>query len=131
MINLHNHLLAITRANLETTLDLAHGSFASVERLANLNLNTTRALLEHGIEHTRSVMAVKSTQEMLELQTKATQPVLNHTLAYLQNAQQIVTLSHQEHKARVQQQVADMGQQVAATVEHAVAAVTRLGKPIK
>lgn len=131
MINLHNHLLAITRANLETTLDLAHGSFASVERLANLNLNTTRALLEHGIEHTRSVMGAKSTQEMLELHTRATQPVLNQTLAYLQNAQQIVTLSHQEHKTRVQQQVTDISQQVAATVEHAVAAVTRLGKPIK
>lgn len=131
MITLHNHLMAVTKANMESTLDLAHGSFASIERLANLNLNTARALLEHSVEHTRCIMGAKSAQEVLELQSKATQPVLGQTLAYLQNAQQIVTMSQQEHKARVQQQVADMGQQVAATVEHAVAAVTRLGKPIK
>jgi hypothetical protein len=57
------------KANVETLLTLANTAFASAERLAALNLNTARAMLEDSVANAKALLAVKDVQELVALQT--------------------------------------------------------------
>lgn len=128
MLRLQQHLTNVTLSQVEHSLDLAHGSFACVERLANLHLNTARSLLEHGLTHTRGLMQARNPLEMLQAHAQASHPAVNNTLVYLQSAQQIATLSQREHSERLQQHFSRSQAHFSDTVAHVFRAMGGAGQ---
>jgi hypothetical protein len=56
------------KANVETLLTIANTAFASAERLAALNLNTARAMLEDSVANAKALLAVKDVQQLIAMQ---------------------------------------------------------------
>ena len=64
------------KANVETLLTIANTAFASAERLAALNLNTARAMLEDSVTSAKALLAVKDVQQLMAMQTTLAQPAV-------------------------------------------------------
>jgi hypothetical protein len=72
---------AANKANIETLLTLANSAFANAERLAALNLNTARSVLEDGVANAKALLAVKDVQELVNLQAALAQPLVEKAVA--------------------------------------------------
>lgn len=112
-------LAAWNKANVETMLTLANTGFAGVERLAALNLNTTRSALEEGVANVKALLGVKDMQEMMNLQSAWAQPALEKVVAYWRSVYEISTQTQEEFAKVFEAQYADFNKSVAAALENA------------
>ena len=87
---------AANKTNIETLLTLANTAFASAERLAALNLNTARSLLEDGVANTKALLAAKDVQELVNLQVSLAQPIVEKAVAYARSVYEISSQSQEE-----------------------------------
>jgi hypothetical protein len=55
-------------------LTLANTALASAERIAALNLNTARSMLEDGVSNAKAMLGAKDPQEALSVQASLAQP---------------------------------------------------------
>jgi phasin family protein len=111
---------SLNKSNMEASLTLAHAAFASAERLAALNLNTARALLEESVANTKAMLAAKDVQEIASLQAAFAQPALDHALAYSRNVYEIATQTKGEVAKVVETQFADAQAGATAILDQAI-----------
>ena len=123
------------RANAESVLTLSKSLFASAERLAALNLNTARALLEDGVANTRILLATKDPKALISLQAGLIKPALEKAVSYSRSVYEISTDTSGEFTRLMEGQLAEVNKNVADVIakaaksapagsEAAVAAVT-------
>ena len=110
---------ASNKANIETLLTLANAAFASAERLAALNLNTARSILEDGVANTKALMAVKDVQELVNLQASLAQPIVEKAVAYARSVYEITSQSQEEVSKVLEGQVAELNKGVASALDKA------------
>ncbi|MCB1940096.1 MAG: phasin family protein [Rhodocyclaceae bacterium] len=110
---------ATNKANIENALTLANAAFASVERLAALNLNTARSALEDGVANTKALLSVKDVQEFVTVQSALAQPAVEKLVAYSRSVYEIATQSQEEVSKLVEAQIAEMNKGVAAALDQA------------
>lgn len=87
---------AIGQANLESLMSLATSAIARAERLAELNLNTVRSVLEDSVATTRKLAEAKNPQELANLQAELTKPMIDKAVAYARSVQEIATEGQNE-----------------------------------
>ena len=107
------------KANVETLLTLANAAFASAERLAALNLNTARSILEDGVANTKALLAVKDVQELVNLQASLAQPIVEKAVAYARSVYEITSQSQEEVSKVLEGQVAELNKGVATALDKA------------
>lgn len=107
------------KANVETALSLANAAFASSERLAALNLNTARTMLEDSVANAKALLSVKDVQELVSLQNSLAQPTVEKAVAYVRSVYEIATQTQEEFSKAVEAQVAELNKNVAAALEQA------------
>ena len=107
------------KANIETLLTVANTAFASAERLAALNLNTARSLLEDGVANTKALLAAKDVQELVNLQVSLAQPIVEKAVAYARSVYEISSQSQEEMSKVFEGQVAEMNKGVATALDKA------------
>ncbi|HRP76486.1 MAG TPA: phasin family protein [Rhodocyclaceae bacterium] len=110
---------ASNKVGVETLLTVANSAFASAERLAALNLNTARSVLEDAIANTKTLLGAKDVQELLSLQTALAQPLVEKAVAYNRSVYEITTQSQEEVSKLVEAQMADINKNVAAALDKA------------
>jgi len=110
---------AANKANIETMLTLANTAFASAERLAALNLNTARTLLEDGVANAKAMLAVKDMQELVDLHTSLAQPLVEKVVAYARNVYEIASQSQEEISKLLESQMAEINKGVASALDKA------------
>ena len=110
---------ATNKANIETLLTLANTAFASAERLAALNLNTARSLLEDGVANTKALLAAKDVQELVNLQASLAQPIVEKAVAYARSVYEITSQSQEEVSKVMESQVAEINKGVASALDKA------------
>lgn len=107
------------KANAEAALTVANAAFAGAERLAALNLNTARSLLEDGVANAKALLAAKDVQEAIALQSSFAQPVMERAVAYSRSVYEI-SVQTQEQIAKVfESQVSELNRNVAVALEQA------------
>ena len=111
--------VAASKASVEKTLSAANSVFARVERLSALNLNTARAVFEDSVASVKALSAVKNPQELVALQSKLGQPVVDKAVAYARSVQEIVAEGQQEFAQLVEAEVADLNKNVAVALDQA------------
>jgi phasin family protein len=84
-------LLASHKANVETLFGLAGKAFEGVEKLVELNVATSRAVLTEAATHTQAVLAAKDVQELLALQSGLLQPLAEKASAYGRHVYEITS----------------------------------------
>lgn len=112
-------LASANKANVETLLTVANTAFASAERLAALNLNTARTLLEDSVSNAKTLLAAKDAQELLSLQTSLAQPVLDKAIAYARSLYEIGTQTQEEFGKIFEAQFAEVNKNVSSVLDKA------------
>ncbi|MBW7860457.1 MAG: TIGR01841 family phasin [Rhodocyclaceae bacterium] len=110
---------ATNKANVEALLTVANSAFASAERLAALNLNTARTLLEDTMANTKAVLGAKDVQELLTLQTSLAQPLVEKAVAYNRSVYEIATQNQEEISKLLEAQVSELNKNLAAVLDKA------------
>ncbi len=112
-------LAATNKANVESLLTLANTAFASAERLAALNLNTARAVLEDSVSNAKTLLSAKDPQELVSLQVSLTQPMIEKVVAYSRNAYDIASQTQEEVAKVFEAQFAEVNKTVATLLDKA------------
>jgi phasin family protein len=110
---------ATNKANVEALLTVANSAFASAERLAALNLNTARTLLEDTMANTKALLGAKDVQELLTLQTSLAQPLVEKAVAYNRSVYEIATQNQEEISKLLEAQVSELNKNLAAVLDKA------------
>jgi phasin family protein len=120
MNNVPAKIVSANKAGVETLLTIANTVFASVERLAALNLNTARALLEDSVASAKALLAVKDVQELLNLQTELARPAVEKAVAYSRSVYEIATQTQSELTKVYEGQVAELNDNVSSALDKAL-----------
>jgi phasin family protein len=107
------------KAALDTTFAAIMTAWDSSERLAALNLNTARSLLEDSSANVKALMSATRPEEFLALQTDMTQPYAEKVLAYFRNCYEIVAQSAEQASKPIELQIAEMNKALGAEFEKA------------
>ena len=110
---------AVNKANLDVLFGLTEKSFASVEKLAQLNMAAGKAALNESANHAQALMKVKDVQELLALQTEALQPVGEKVSSYSRHVYDIAAGTQAEFTKAVEAQLADAQKAVLNLVDTA------------
>ncbi len=107
------------KTNVEALLTLANTAFASAERLAALNLNTARTLLEDSVASTKALLGAKDIQELISLQTSLTQPGVEKAVAYSRGIYEIASQTQEEISKIVEAQFSEANKNVSTALDKA------------
>ena len=112
-------LASANKANVETLLTIFNTAFASAERIAALNLNTARVLLEDTVGNAKALLAAKDAQELLSLQSTLAQPSLEKAVAYSRSIYEITSQTQEELGKVFESQFAEMNKSVTTALDKA------------
>ncbi|NMG73734.1 phasin family protein [Aromatoleum diolicum] len=110
---------AASKTNVETLLTLANNAFASAERLAALNLNTARSILEDSMASSKALLGAKDVQELVSLQTSLAQPLVEKAVAYNRSVYEIASQSQEEVSKLLEAQIAELNKTLATALDKA------------
>jgi phasin family protein len=113
-------LATANKASIESILTLANTAFASAERLAALNLNTARTILEDVVSNSKSLMGAKDVQELLGMQASLAQPAVEKAIAYSRSVYEIATQTQEELSKVFESQFAEINRNVTTALDKAV-----------
>ena len=119
-------ILAAQKANTETLFGLTNKAFEGVEKLAELNVAASKAVLSDVASHTQALLSVRDAQELLALQAGLIQPLAEKTAAYSRHLYEIASGTGAEfgkafeaEVAEVQNRFAEFGKVFAADAAEA------------
>ncbi len=119
MYNTTEQFAGANKANVETLLTIANTAFASAERLAALNLNTARIMLEDSVNNAKALLTAKDMQELLGMQTALAQPAFEKAVAYSRSVYEIATQTQDEFTKIVDSQYVEMNKNVSTVLDKA------------
>ena len=107
------------KATVDSLLSLANTALASAERIAALNLNTARSVLEDSVSGAKALLAAKDPQEAMAIQASLTQPNVEKAAAYSRSVYEISAQTQEELSKMVEAQFGDFQKSVAGMLEKA------------
>ena len=119
MFNTPEQFAAANKASVDAMLTLANTALASAERIAALNLNTARSMLEDGVANAKAMLGAKDPQEFFSLQSSLAQPGLEKAVAYSRSVYEISAQSKEEILKLLEAQFSDFQKQVLGLLEKA------------
>jgi phasin family protein len=114
------HIAAASKSNVESLLTLANTAFASAERLAALNLNTARNLLEDTVANAKALMGAKDVQDLMNIQATLAQPTVEKAVAYSRSIYEIASQTQDELTKIFEAQFAEANKSVTSALDKAV-----------
>ena len=108
------------KASVETLLTIANTAFASAERLAALNLNTARSILEDSVANAKALFGVKDVQQLIAMQTTLAQPAVEKAVAYSRSVYEIASQTQEELSKVVESQFSEINKNVSVALDKAV-----------
>jgi phasin family protein len=93
MFKTNDQFAAANQAAVSSLMTVATGSLDSAERLAALNLNTARAIMEDGAAAFGALFAAKDPQALVALQAKLAKPAAERAMAYSRSVYEILSQS--------------------------------------
>ncbi len=98
---------ASSKANFQALEGLTSQAYAGVEKLVELNLATSKALLGESFNHVQSILGAKDAQEMMALQSGLLKPLAEKSTAYFQHVQTIASNNGAEFTKAVEAKMAE------------------------
>ena len=112
-------IVAAQQAQFSTLFGLSAKAVESVEKVVELNLQASKALLADSADHTKALLSAKDPQEFLKLQTGFVQPLAEKSAAYGRHLYEIASGTSAEFSKAFEGQAADAQKQFAQLVEGA------------
>ena len=105
------------KANLQALESITSQAFAGVEKLAELNMATSKAVMAESMNQVKAILAAKDAQEVIALQTAFVKPLTDKSAAYAENVKTIVTSSSAELTKSVEAKTAEAQKAFTGAVE--------------
>lgn len=87
----NDQLLATQKSNLEAFAGLSEKAFASFEKLVELNMAASKAVLSESMSNLQALAGAKDAQELLALQSDMVKPVADKAASYSRHFYEIVS----------------------------------------
>ena len=84
-----------TKASVDALFSLVNAQLGAIEKLANLNLATTRAAIERMNDHVRALTEAKDPQEFVRLNTTVAQPAFERAMDYSKGVYDVAAQTQQ------------------------------------
>jgi len=120
MNNPAEQFAAAQQANLAAFEGAVYKAFAGVEKLVELNMTASKVALGESLSHAKAVLAVKSPQEFMSLQTAFFQPMAEKSAAYFQHVQSIASEGSADITKQIEANMAEAQKAFGASVEQLV-----------
>lgn len=120
MNNPAEQIIAASQTHLQAFESAALKAFAAAEKLVELNMAASKAVLGESLGHAKAVLCVKSPQEFMSLQTAFFQPVAEKSAAYFQHVQSIATEGGTDFSKQIETSLAEAKKAFAASVDQLV-----------
>jgi phasin family protein len=120
MYSTPEQISSTSKANIESLLTIANTAFASAERLAALNLNTARNLLEDTVSSAKALMGAKDVQELMNIQASLAQPTVEKAVAYSRSVYEIASQTQEELTKVFEAQFAEANKTMTSALDKAV-----------
>ena len=118
MNNTAEQFATTNKANVEAFAGLTTQAFAGVEKLVELNMAASKAVLGESFSHVQAVLSAKDPQEVMALQSGLLKPMADKSAAYVQHVQSIVTGSSAEFTKAVEAKTAEAQKAFSGVVEN-------------
>jgi phasin family protein len=112
-------IMAANKANIETLFGLTTKAFAGVEKLVDLNIAASKAVLAEAAGTTQAFMGVKDVQELMALQASMLQPAAEKSAAYAMQAKEIMAKTGGEFGAAFEAKTAEAQKSMVGLVDSA------------
>ena len=116
MPHTQNTFAAKNMASVNTLKRLSMHLFSSVEKLAELNLATSKALLAGSFQHTRRLLDAQQPQDLLDLQMGLIVPLSEKTTSYSQHVFSLVTGMGAELNQALESRISEIQKSMADAV---------------
>lgn len=87
----NDQLIATQKSNVEALAGLSEKAFSSFEKLIELNMAASKALLGESISHLQALTEVKDAQELMTLQSSLAKPMAEKAASYSRHLYDIVS----------------------------------------
>lgn len=101
-----DQVMGYHKANFETAFGLSATALTGVEKVAELNMAASKAVLSEAADYTQALLSVKDAQEFVALQSSLLQPVAEKMTAYNRQLYEIMTATGTEFSKAVEEQIA-------------------------
>lgn len=118
-MTLPDQISSANKASIEAALTLANTAFASAEKLATLNLNTARSILEESVGSTKSLLGAKDAQELMSLQASLAQPTIEKFVAYSRSVYEISAAAQEDISKILESQFGEINKNISAALDKA------------
>ena len=119
MITTPEQFAVANKAAVDSMLSLANTALASAERIAALNLNTARSVLEDSVSGAKAIMGAKDAQEAITIQASLAQPNVEKAVAYSRSVYEISAQTQEEVTKMLEAQFGDFQKQIANLLDKA------------
>jgi phasin family protein len=120
MYSTPEQISSTSKASIESLMTIANTAFASAERLAALNLNTARNLLEDTVSSAKALMGAKDVQELMNIQASLAQPTVEKAVAYSRSVYEIASQTQEELTKVFEAQFAEANKTMTSALDKAV-----------
>jgi phasin family protein len=117
MLSTPAQIVEFQKSQLDALFALSHTMFEATEKLVDLNLAASRALLEESAEKTQTLLGVKDAQELLAVGSSVAQPALDKVVSYNRNVYGIASGAGADVSKIFEMQIAQSNKQVAEIIE--------------
>ncbi len=117
MLSTPAQIAEFQKSQLDTLFALSHTMFDATEKLVDLNLAATKALLEESAERTQVLLGVKDVQELLSVGSGLAQPALDKLVSYNRNVYGIASGASADISKIFETQISQGNKQVAEIIE--------------
>jgi len=119
MISTPAQVAEFQKSQLDALFALSHTMFEATEKLVDLNLAATKALLEESAEKTQVMLGVKDVQDFLAVGSGLAQPTLEKVVSYNRNVYGIASGAGADFSKIFETQIAQNNKQVAEMIDFA------------
>ncbi|MBK8119665.1 MAG: phasin family protein [Sulfuritalea sp.] len=119
MYDISEKLSSASKASVDTLVNMANTAFGGMERLAALNLNAARTLMEDGAARTRALLEVKDVKSLVSLQSMMAQPGLQKATVYSRSVCRIAADTQEALSEVVEGQVSEFSQSASQALDEA------------
>jgi phasin family protein len=115
-----DQIVSAQKAQLAALFDLSSQAMTSIEKLAELNLQASRANMADGASQAQALLNVKDVQELVALQSSFLQPLAEKAAAYSRHVYEITSGIGGQVAKLAEAQATDAQKQFVAAIETAV-----------
>ena len=119
MFSTPNQFAALQQAAIDSLVKVANVQLESTKALFDLQVATTRELVEEGVKNAKSLASAKDVQEALSLQSSVAKPGAAKAVAYSKNVYEVFAKANAEIKGIAEAHAQEVNKQVASVIDTA------------